>query len=54
VSEAVKDGDELSEQAGRVTMAKESAFVIELGGSERCPVDRTEREWKATWRGCGS
>ena len=45
VSEAVKDGNKKSELAGRLTMAKEIAFIIELGGSEKCPVDRMEREW---------
>ena len=46
VSESVKNGKKRLEQAGRVTMAKELAFLIELGGSEQCPVDRMEREWK--------
>lgn len=45
VSEAVKDGNKKFELAGRVTMAKEIAFIIELGGSEKCSVDRMEREW---------
>jgi hypothetical protein len=47
VSEAVKDGNTKSELAGRVTMAKEIAFIIELGGSETCPAERMEREWAA-------
>jgi hypothetical protein len=47
VSLAVEDGDTKSELAGRVTMAKEIAFVIELGGSEKCPMDRMEREWES-------
>ena len=46
VSLAVKDGNKKSELAGRVTMAKEIAFIIELGGSKKCPVDRMEKEWK--------
>lgn len=46
VKEAVKDGHKKSEQAGRLTMAKELAFIIELGGSKKCPVDRMEEEWQ--------
>jgi len=45
VEEAVKDGNKKSELAGRLTMAKEIAFIIELGGSEECPVARMEQKW---------
>ena len=44
VGEAVEDGDKKSELAGRVTMAKEIAFILELGGSEKCPAGRMGRE----------
>jgi len=35
----------MSELAGRLTMAKGIALIIELGGSKKCPVDRVEWEW---------
>ena len=46
VKESVKDGRKKSEQAGRLILAKELAFIIELGGSEKWPVDHTEQEWQ--------
>jgi hypothetical protein len=46
VRESVKDGDTKSEQAGRLILAGELAFIIELGGSAECPVERMEREWE--------
>ncbi|HEY1189457.1 MAG TPA: DUF6707 family protein [Gemmata sp.] len=45
VSLAVQGGNKRSELAGRITMAKEIAFIIELGGSGKCPIDRMEWEW---------
>ncbi len=46
MKESVKDGDKKGEQAGRLTLAKELAFIIELGGSDACPVEWLEREWE--------
>jgi hypothetical protein len=46
VAEAVRTGDDEWELRGRVGMAKELAFVIELGGSDACPVDRMEGQWR--------
>lgn len=46
VNEAVKSGQKKIELAGRLTRAKELAFIIELGGSAECPVDQLERDWE--------
>lgn len=45
VKESVKDGRKKSEQAGRLILAKELAFIIELGGSKKCPVAQMEKGW---------
>lgn len=46
VKESVKDGDRRAEQAGRLILAGELAFIIELGGSDEYPVSRMEQDWQ--------
>ena len=46
LKESLKDGDKKWEQAARLTRAAELAFIIELGGSDVCPVDQMEQDWR--------
>lgn len=46
VKEATKTGDKKWELSARLVQAKEIAFIIELGGSEKCPVERMEQLWE--------
>lgn len=47
IPEAIKDGDQKLERAARLSLAAEQVFIMELGGSEKCPVEKLEREWEA-------
>lgn len=45
VAEAMKDGDKKWEQAGRLSLASELAFIIELRRGRGLPTDDYERQW---------
>lgn len=45
VEESVREGDTKWEFEARQGLAMELAFIIELGGSEKCPVPVMEKQW---------
>jgi hypothetical protein len=45
VKESVREGDTKWELPARQGLAMEQAFIIELGGSDKCPVATMETEW---------
>jgi hypothetical protein len=49
VKEATKTGDTKWELGARFVQAKEIAFIIELGGSTKCPIEQMEQEWATNY-----
>jgi hypothetical protein len=47
IPDAIRDGDKKAERMCRLILASELAFLIELGGSEVCPVEKLEQDWQA-------